>query len=69
MGHSNNYSVRKIPTALKSGDRIIFSAGMGGDNQVVTVANVVEDFGIAHIYTEEYDFSIEVLTNNTVKFA
>lgn len=62
-------SVRKIPSALRAGDRIIFSAGMGGQNEIVTINAVEESYGIAYIYTEELDFAIEVLTNNTVKFA
>lgn len=62
-------SVRKVPTALRAGDRIIFSAGMGGENDIVTVTTIEEDFGTASIWVEEYDFPILVLTNNTVKFA
>lgn len=64
-----SWSVRKVPTALQSGDRIIFSAGMGGEGETVTVESVSEAFGTASIHTEELDFPIEVLTINTVKFA
>jgi len=64
-----HWKLRKIPTALKSGDRIIFSSGMGGENQVVTVDMVTESFGTAEIHTDELDFPILVTTTNTVKFA
>jgi hypothetical protein len=62
-------TVRKHPSALKTGDRIIFSAGMGGDNQVVTVDFVYEESGIVQIHTNESGSPIEVLAHHTVKFA
>lgn len=62
-------TIRKHPTALKTGDRIIFSAGMGGDNQVVTVDFVYEEMGIVQIHINESGSPIEVLSHNTVKFA
>jgi preprotein translocase subunit YajC len=62
-------TVRKVPAELKAGDRIIFSAGMGGENDVVTVTSVTEDFATSYIHVDEYDFAILVSPHNTVKFA
>lgn len=62
-------SIRVRPILLVPGDRIIFSAGMGGQGEVVTVQTVSQAFGTASVYTEELDFAIEVLTHNTVKIA
>jgi hypothetical protein len=63
-------SIRKVPEALASGDRIIFSQGMGGTGEVVTVESVTyEGFDVYHIHTDEVPFPLEVLTHNTVKLA
>jgi hypothetical protein len=63
-------SIRKVPEALTSGDRIIFSQGMGGTGEVVTVKSVTYgDGGIAYIHTNEKPFPILSLIDNTVKIA
>jgi hypothetical protein len=65
----SNWKVRVRPILLVPGDRIIFSAGMGGEGEVVTVESVSQALGTASIHTEELDFPIEVLTHNTVVLA
>lgn len=63
-------SIRKVPEALVPGDRIIFSQGMGGTGEVVTVKSVTyRGEAWAYIHTDETTFPIEVLTINTVKLA
>jgi hypothetical protein len=54
---------------LHPGDRFIFSAGMGGEGQIVTVETVTMVLDTAMISVEEFDFPIESLTHNTVKLA
>lgn len=63
------WTIRKKPAELNKNDRIIFSAGMGGVGQVVTVDHIETVDDIALIHTDEIDFAIEVLMHNTVKLA
>ena len=62
-------SVRLRPMLLVPGDRIIFSGGMGGRGQTVTVEKVSLVLDTAMILVEEMTEPIEVLTHNTVKLA
>jgi hypothetical protein len=62
-------TVRKVPTDLRSGDRIIFSPPMGGTGETVTVESVSQAVALkmAFIHTKEVASPIEVLFQNTVK--
>ena len=60
-------TARSRPGLLYPEDRIIFSSGMGGLGQIVTVKTVSIDGDIASIFVEEQPGAIEVLTHNTVK--
>jgi hypothetical protein len=69
MMASNDWTVRKVASELRPGDRFVFSDDLGGEGEVVTVEAAANLLGTVEVQTEELDFDLDLGERQMVTMA
>jgi hypothetical protein len=65
----SEWTVRKIASLLRPGERFVFADDLGGEGQTLTVESTANSFGTIEVATEELDFTVDLGSRQMVTMA